>query len=202
MKQDSEMSESPLDNSNNNNSIETKKFPTTGLTGRKIIYDKDGKPCRSCNTLLDFKYATGKLDQKFAAAATATATTSNMKSSKLGLIPGSRSYRKIPPPNKEEIGTSSWMLLHSIVSRFDENEPTQTEKIEMKRFLELFGKVYPIKEHGQNMTQYIVSNPIDVTNRYTLSQWLSKYHNSINVKLGKESFDTKFWEERWVNGWD
>ncbi|KAK5963147.1 uncharacterized protein PWA37_004850 [Arxiozyma heterogenica] len=196
------MPESTVDNSNTNNSAGTKKFPTTGLTGRKIIYDEDGKPCRACNTLLDFKYATGKLDRKSVAAATTTTTTRSVKSSKLNLIPGSRSYRSIPPPNKEEIGTSSWMLLHSIVSKFDEKEPTQIEKIEMKRFLELFGKIYPIKEHGRNMTQYIKSNPIDVTNRSTLGQWLSKYHNSVNVKLGKESFDTKFWEDRWVNGWD
>lgn len=196
------MPESTVDNSNTNNSSGTKKSPATGLTGRKIIYDEDGKPCRSCNTLLDFKYATGKLDRKSVAAATTTTTTRNVKSSKLNLIPGSRSYRRIPPPNKEEIGTSSWILLHSIVSKFDENEPTQIEKIEMKRYLELFAKIYPIKEHGRNMTQYIKSNPIDVTNRSTLGQWLSKYHNSVNIKLGKESFDAKFWEDRWVNGWD
>lgn len=206
-KQESEMSE-PFTNSNNTNNnnndnyIDTKKSPATGMTGRKIIYDEDGKPCRSCNTLLDFKYATGKLDPKSTAAAIATTTSTNMNSSNLGLIPGSRSYRKVPPPSKEEIGTSSWILLHSIVSRFEDKEPSQTEKIEMKRFLELFGKVYPIREHGQNMIQYIKSNPIDVTNRFTLGQWLSKYHNSVNNKLGKEPFDTKFWEDRWVNGWD
>ncbi|KAF8005321.1 hypothetical protein HF325_000778 [Metschnikowia pulcherrima] len=34
--------------------------PVFGASGRKIVYDKDGKPCRTCNTLLDFQLVTGK----------------------------------------------------------------------------------------------------------------------------------------------
>lgn len=182
---------------------EKSSSPTTGLTGRKIIYDKDGKPCRSCNTLLDFQFATGKIDPK--AAKTSLKTTPNkskfISGALTGLIPGSRTYRKIQPPTKEQVGHDSWMLLHSVVASYQE-EPNDVERKEMTRFIELFGKVYPVKEHGEDLTNYIQSKPIDATNRNTLGLWLNQYHNTINSHLGKEAFDSKFWEDRWVNGWE
>ncbi|CAL9729351.1 mitochondrial FAD-linked sulfhydryl oxidase Erv1p [Monosporozyma unispora] len=177
--------------------------PTTGLTGRKIIYDKDGKPCRSCNTLLDFQFATGKIDAKAAKSLPKMIPTksSTVSGALAGLIPGSRTYKRISPPTKEQIGHDSWLLLHSIVASY-ENEPSEVERKEMTRFIELFGKVYPVKEHGEDLTNYIKSKPIDSANRSTLGVWLSQYHNTINARLGKEKFDTKFWEDRWVNGWE
>ncbi|CAL9733836.1 mitochondrial FAD-linked sulfhydryl oxidase Erv1p [Monosporozyma servazzii] len=182
---------------------EKSSSPTTGLTGRKIIYDKDGKPCRSCNTLLDFQFATGKIDPK--AAKISLKTTPNkskfISGALTGLIPGSRTYRKIQPPTKEQVGHDSWMLLHSVVASYQE-EPNDVERKEMTRFIELFGKVYPVKEHGEDLTNYIKSKPIDATNRNTLGLWLNQYHNTINSHLGKEAFDSKFWEDRWVNGWE
>lgn len=178
--------------------------PETGLTGRKIIYDADGKPCRSCNTLLDFQFATGKIDSKKTTLTKANPSISKNKTPGgllFGLIPGSRTYRKVPPPREEQIGHDSWTLLHSVVANYG-STPNDDQQKEMTRFLELFGKVYPVKEHGDSMVNYMKNNPINATNRNTLSQWLSGYHNNINKQLGKESFDFKFWEDRWVNGWE
>jgi FAD-linked sulfhydryl oxidase len=44
------------------------------------------------------------------------------------------------------------------------------------------------------------AEPVDVTNRDTLSQWLCRRHNEVNVKLGKKPFDCTKVFERWLSG--
>lgn len=160
---------------------------------KKIILDKDGKPCRSCNSMLDFQKATGK-----------TSVLRSVQSNEMvqaALIPGSRSYKQINPPSAKQIGSDSWTLLHSITSKYSD-EPTEKEKSEMDRFLHLFGKFYPVEEHGEAMKRYITTNKIDTINKLKLNNWMNSFHNYINSKSKKESFPTQFWEERWINGWE
>lgn len=127
--------------------------------------------------------------------------TPTLTSTNLGLIPGSRTYRKELPPSRAELGASSWSLLHSIASRYP-LKPSEDEKAELNRFLYLFSKVYPEREDGEVMTKYIDMKKPTLESRKTFGLWLSEFHNIVNKKLDKDIFDTTFWENRWVNGWD
>lgn len=46
----------------------------------------------------------------------------------------------------------------------------------------------------------MAANPIDVTSREKLSEWLCKRHNTVNAKLGKKQFDCSKVFERWMSG--
>lgn len=43
--------------------------------------------------------------------------------------------------------------------------------------------------------------PIQTQSQETLSQWLCRIHNKVNVKLGKPEFDCNKVNERWRDGW-
>lgn len=158
-----------------------------------LLLDEDGKPCRSCNSLIDFQRATGRKSVVRPVRAKETLS--------VPLIPGSRSYKQVSPPKADKLGHDSWILLHTIASKYSET-PSDKEREEMARFLTLFSKFYPVEEHGQQMGKYIMKNKIDNANKLSMNNWLNNFHNHINSKLKKESFPTQYWEDRWINGWE
>ncbi|SCU98015.1 LAFA_0G14906g1_1 [Lachancea sp. 'fantastica'] len=161
---------------------------TEGLSGRKIVYDEDGKPCRSCNTLLDFQLATGKIG-----------TTSNKNT---GLtIDKTESYAKIDPPDVEVLGKSSWTLLHAIAASYPK-KPSDFQKGEMKQFMTIFSHVYPCWWCAKDFEKFIRENAPKVDSRDELGKWMCDAHNDVNRKLGKPIFDCNLWEKRWVDGWE
>ncbi|CCF56076.1 hypothetical protein KAFR_0A06410 [Kazachstania africana CBS 2517] len=178
--------------------VDPSKIPKTGLTGRTIIYDEDGKPCRSCNTLLDFQLATGKIPKNASKVSTETFTEVIFD-----LIPGSRTYRKVPPPTKEVIGRSSWTLLHAIGAKYPE-APTQIQQDEMSRFMALFMRVYPMDDSStfNEIQKAFKETRPNVSSYKGFNSWLCNFHNKVNERLKKEKFDTTFWEDRWANGWE
>lgn len=59
--------------------------------------------------------------------AAATATSQD-------LIPGSRTYTKVDPPDVEQLGRSSWTLLHAAAANYPV-KPSDEQKGEMKSIL-------------------------------------------------------------------
>ncbi|UCS20373.1 uncharacterized protein HLK63_G00803 [Nakaseomyces glabratus] len=171
--------------------------PEEGLTGRKIIYDEDGKPCRSCNTLLDFKFATGKISKAGSVIPAMVATDNSPEE----LIPGSKTYKKIDPPDVQQLGASSWSLLHSIAAKYPKT-PSETQQKEMSQFLNIFSHIYPCNWCAADFEKYIRENAPKVSSREELGRWMCDAHNKVNVKLGKPKFNCDFWEKRWKDGWD
>lgn len=151
--------------------------PEVGVSGRKIIYDKDGKPCRTCNTLLDFQMATGK------APSSKPAVAKPKQEMEL-------------PPDVEKIGRSSWTLLHSIAATYPENPNTKQQQ-DLKQFLNLFGNFYPCWFCADDFKGYITKNEPKVATQDDFGKWLCDAHNEVNRKLGKPIFDCKFWKKRW-----
>lgn len=45
------------------------------------------------------------------------------------------------------------------------------------------------------------ADPPQVESQHSLSQWLCKLHNRVNVKIGKPEFDCSKVNERWRDGW-
>ncbi|SCU90695.1 LANO_0D09648g1_1 [Lachancea nothofagi CBS 11611] len=163
--------------------------PAVGISGRKIVYDEDGKPCRSCNTLLDFQLATGKVS-----SASSLPTTKKSDSN-------TASYAKVDPPDVEQLGRSSWNLLHSIAASYPKI-PTTTQKGEMKQFMTIFSHVYPCTWCAKDFEKFVHDNAPRVDSREELSKWMCEAHNDVNRKLGKQTFDCNLWEKRWKDGWD
>ncbi|SCU90943.1 LAME_0E10594g1_1 [Lachancea meyersii CBS 8951] len=158
------------------------------FSGRKIVYDEDGKPCRSCNTLLDFQLATGKIG-------TSRVQNSTQKISK------AEPYAKDDPPDVELLGRSSWNLLHAVAASYPK-APTDLQKTEMKQFMTIFSHVYPCWWCAKDFDKFIRENAPRVDSREELGKWMCDAHNDVNRKLGKPIFDCNLWEKRWVNGWD
>ena len=118
------------------------------------------------------------------------------------LIPGSRTYVKVPPPDVNQLGRSSWTMLHATAAKYPKDSPTDQQKQDMTKFLTLFSHVYPCTWCAKDFEKYIRENAPKVDNREQLGRWMCEAHNHVNKKLGKPKFNCNFWETRWVSGWD
>ncbi len=135
--------------------------------------------CRTCNSLADFRLHTGK--------ATKSAAVSSGPQSDC-------------PPDVEQLGRSSWTLLHSIAATYPE-APTQTQQTQVQQFLGLFSKLYPCWVCAEDFQEWIAKNKVRTESREEFGQWMCEAHNDVNKKLGKKEFDCSKWEERWRTGW-
>lgn len=104
------------------------------------------------------------------------------------------------PPDVEELGRSTWTLLHSIAATYPEN-PTPEQKNYLKSFITLFSHLYPCFYCADDFRENIRKDEVKVGNRDEFGQWLCDQHNIVNEKLGKPKFDCKLWKERWKDGW-
>lgn len=139
--------------------------------------------CRSCTSFADWAAQT-------------------KKSTKGGII----NKEAIPgppsdcPPDVEQLGRSSWTLLHSIAASYPTN-PTPTEQTQVKQFMGLFSKIYPCWVCAEDFQDFMTRNKIKTESRDEFGQWMCEAHNDVNRKLGKKEFDCSKWEERWRIGW-
>ncbi|OBZ87666.1 FAD-linked sulfhydryl oxidase ALR, partial [Choanephora cucurbitarum] len=190
--------------------------PETG----KAIPMKDGKPCRVC---VDFK-TWSKLEKSKAKSDTKTESSTNSQktdsqqansqqidSQQTTAKPtGANSEtsrqqldddwkQKNCPADVETLGRHTWTLLHTMAAYYPE-KPEKKQQESMKTFFESFAENYPCWFCKNDFKQDISENPIDVTNRDSLSQWLCRRHNKVNEKLGKKQFDCSKVFERWLTG--
>lgn len=117
------------------------------------------------------------------------------------LIPGSKKYRQIEPPDVEQLGRSSWTLLHTMAARYPKL-PTNQQKNDMRSFLRIFSQVYPCTWCAKDFEKYIAKNAPKVDSQDDLGKWICEAHNDVNRKLGKPPFDCNFWKQRWKEGWE
>ncbi|EGW34362.1 uncharacterized protein SPAPADRAFT_59785 [Spathaspora passalidarum NRRL Y-27907] len=169
--------------------------PNFGVTGRKIVYDKDGKPCRTCNTLQDFQFATAGAKKQVKTPVVSGMNPEQPVNTKIG------SYAKEDPPDVTVLGRSSWTLLHSIAATYPE-EPTNKQQKDMKQFINLFAGFYPCWFCADDFQKYITTNEPKVETQDSLGRWLCDAHNDVNKKLGKPKFNCDLWKQRWKDGWD
>ncbi|KEF62688.1 uncharacterized protein A1O9_00661 [Exophiala aquamarina CBS 119918] len=152
-----------------------------------VVLDKDGKPCRTCTSSAEWmammKGATGK-KPRAAAAAPIPAPAADC------------------PPDVEELGRSTWTLLHSIAATYPPTAPPETQSI-MQQFLSTFSKLYPCWVCAEDFQDWMArpGNAPKVKGQDELGMWMCQAHNVVNVKLGKKEFDCTLWKERWKDGW-
>ncbi|KAI9869626.1 MAG: hypothetical protein M1830_005276 [Pleopsidium flavum] len=166
-----------------------KKFP------KGVVLGKDGKPCRSCTSFADWAALPKK---KVSHPSTSTTTTSTPPSvSTSSLQPPADC-----PPDVEQLGRSTWTLLHTISASYPP-AASQIQQSEMRQFLSLFSKLYPCWVCADDFREWmsVKGNEPRVEGRAGLGRWMCEAHNEVNRKLGKEEFDCGKWEERWRTGW-
>ncbi|KIN00869.1 hypothetical protein OIDMADRAFT_103599 [Oidiodendron maius Zn] len=157
--------------------VPPKTFP------KGVVLGKDGKPCRSCTSFADW------------AAQTKKTTKGGTASSGVTAAPPSDC-----PPDVEQLGRSSWTLLHSIAASYPVS-PTPTEQSQVRQFMGLFSKLYPCWVCAEDFQEFMTQNRIRTESRDEFGQWMCEAHNDVNRKLGKKVFDCSKWEERWRTGW-
>ncbi|KAI8380121.1 ERV/ALR sulfhydryl oxidase domain-containing protein [Blakeslea trispora] len=166
---------------------------------------KDGKPCRVC---VDFK-TWSKLEKSKAKSDTkAESSTHSQQSASRSAAVSNEALKqqstddwkqKNCPADVETLGRHTWTLLHTMAAYYPE-KPEKKQQESMKTFFESFAENYPCWFCKNDFKQDMGENPIDVTSRESLSQWLCKRHNKVNEKLGKKQFDCSKVFERWLTG--
>ncbi|KAI5804423.1 augmenter of liver regeneration [Geopyxis carbonaria] len=170
-----------------------------------IIVDKNGKPCRTCNSYKDlaaasrmFTSGASKAPSKATAAAAAATTAATVAAA----APVD-SYYNTPPPDVEELGRASWTLLHSLAATYPQRA-TDKEQQQMRGFMGTFARVYPCGWCAADFREWMArdENRVEkhLAGRREFGNWMCRAHNDVNEKLGKKQFDCLRWMERWGGG--
>jgi len=104
------------------------------------------------------------------------------------------------PLDTEQLGRSTWSFLHTMAAYYPE-KPTETQKQDMRNFIDLFAKFYPCYHCAADLQENVKAVKPDVRSCYTLSNWFCVQHNIVNRKLSKPEFDCSKVMERWRDGW-
>jgi FAD-linked sulfhydryl oxidase len=148
--------------------------------------------CRACNSFASFSAAT----KSPSITHTSSSDDSGSQNSRTLLS----SPAKDCPPDVEQLGRSSWTLLHSITASYPSN-PTPTDQQNVSQFMSLFSKLYPCWVCAEDFQTYMEQNKVRTESRDEFGKWMCEAHNDVNRKLGKREFDCRKWEERWRTGW-
>ncbi|KAL2815491.1 hypothetical protein BJX63DRAFT_389653 [Aspergillus granulosus] len=173
---------SPTDPKNDDSTAPTK-------TPSGVVLDKDGKPCRTCTSAAAWR----NLTKQAKALPSSTAPTRP-----------SLQAPKECPPDVEELGRSTWTLLHTMSATYPEKANAE-QQTEMRGFLKLLSKLYPCWVCADDFRAWMAEpsgkNEPKLSGRKEFGNWMCEAHNEVNRKLGKKEFDCRLWEERWRTGW-
>ncbi|EEH18899.2 hypothetical protein PABG_01218 [Paracoccidioides brasiliensis Pb03] len=172
-----------------------------------MILDKDGKPCRTCVSIADWRALMKGKSQSSAATSSSNPNTPNTTTTTQDQTTTAASTIALPtdcPPDVETLGRSTWTLLHSMTATYPKTATPQQQN-DMHSFLTLFGKLYPCWVCAEDfhtwMNEPSGANKPRLKTRAEFGNWMCEAHNEVNRKLGKKEFDCRKWEERWRTGW-
>lgn len=147
--------------------------------------DENGKPCKACDTLTDFQNSL---------------FTPSPRAPHQMPQPEPDAYRQ-EPPNSGQLGRSTWTYLHSLAAYYPQS-PSIEQQQQAKQLVTVFANFYPCKPCARDFQEYIKTHEVDTTSREKFSLWMCDAHNAVNTKLGKPSFDCRYWSQRWRDGWE
>ncbi|TKA81224.1 hypothetical protein B0A49_00494 [Cryomyces minteri] len=104
-----------------------KKFP------KGVVLGRDGKPCRSCTSFASWAAMTKKTTTSPSTISTSTPPAE----STAALNPPADC-----PPDVDELGRSTWTLLHSMTATYPVS-PSTTQQNDVRQFVSLFSRLYP-----------------------------------------------------------
>jgi FAD-linked sulfhydryl oxidase len=103
------------------------------------------------------------------------------------------------PPDVDEIGAGSWIMLHTMAAYYPDN-PTAEEAAEMMQFIYTLSKFYPCEHCAYHMREWLPNHPPRTESRKAFSAWMCELHNEVNVRLGKPVFKCDQTDIRWRDG--
>ncbi|KAJ5624131.1 hypothetical protein N7510_000440 [Penicillium lagena] len=173
-----------------------------------VVLDKDGKPCRTCTSVASWRALTkqAKSDSSSTSSSSIASSATSASAASLAAAAASTSTSTPAdcPPDVEELGRSTWTLLHSMAATYPEKANTQQQR-DMQGFLKLFSRLYPCWVCADDFQAWMAHpsgrNEPRLGTRAEFGWWMCDAHNEVNRKLGKKEFDCRFWEERWRTGW-
>ncbi|CAI4225498.1 unnamed protein product [Auanema sp. JU1783] len=157
----------------------------------------DGKPCRACISVEEMMKKGRELAEKKLKNSQSTNSEIDMKQQ---YPTTSSDHHTNCPVDKDELGRSTWNLLHTMSVYYPEN-PTEQKKTATANFLENLGKTYPCEVCAEDLQKDLKKEPPNLTNRKEFALWMCHLHNKVNGKLGKPDFDCSNVFERWKDGW-
>ncbi|KAF2835602.1 hypothetical protein M501DRAFT_981447 [Patellaria atrata CBS 101060] len=170
-----------------------------------VVIGPDGKPCRTCTSSAAWKQMLKQKQPSSTKPSSSptfppTATATGVAAATASTI--NTFDRADCPPDVEQLGRSSWTLLHSITATYPRNPPVSLQQ-ETRAFVTAFSKLYPCWTCAEDFQAWLKDdrNAPKVSSREEFGRWMCEAHNAVNVKLGKERFDCDRWEERWRTGW-
>ncbi|OTB02389.1 hypothetical protein M426DRAFT_74632 [Hypoxylon sp. CI-4A] len=184
------------------------KDPQPNELPKGLVIGKDGKPCRTCSSGQAFSSWTSmaKSQLKSGGGGAAAATGAVLGAGVGAAAVSSNPFQQQPiarndcPADVEQLGRSTWTLLHSIAATYPRT-PSTSEQSDLKTFMGVFSRLYPCWVCAEDFQRYMEKDHIQVGSRDEFGKWLCEAHNAVNVKLGKQRFDCSKWEERWRTGW-
>lgn len=170
-----------------------------------------GKPCRACTDFKrwmkvgpesDNKVTKKESIQKIIDPSTKESEGSSQKSEVSLIVDQAVLDQKsgICPPDRAELGSSSWSLLHSLAAYYPD-KPSHSQQEDAKQFITLFSRLYPCSDCAEDLRADLVTLPPRVSSATEFSTWMCELHNKVNLKLGKPVFDCSKVFERWRDGW-
>ncbi|KAJ5780558.1 FAD dependent sulfhydryl oxidase Erv1 [Penicillium paradoxum] len=175
-----------------------------------VVLGKDGKPCRTCTSVASWRALTKQADLEKTSSSNSTSKptfnssvskmTASMPAFAAAATPSPSATPSECPPDVEELGRSTWTLLHSMAATYPEKANTEHQD-NMRGFLKFFSKLYPCWVCADDFQTWMARNQPKLSSRKEFGWWMCEAHNEVNRKLGKKEFDCRFWEERWRTGW-
>ncbi|KAL6724630.1 Erv1 / Alr family protein [Ancylostoma duodenale] len=158
----------------------------------------DGKPCRACVSIEDLmKRAKDLANKKGSQEAGGSKSTAPESSSS----PSSSSHDfKQCPVDKDELGRSTWNLLHTMSVYYPE-KPNEDNKKTASQFMDSLAKTYPCDFCAKDLRRDLKEDPPKLGSREEFAMWMCRLHNKVNKKTGKPQFDCSKVFERWRDGW-
>ncbi|EUD64728.1 hypothetical protein C922_04872 [Plasmodium inui San Antonio 1] len=94
---------------------------------------------------------------------------------------------KIYPPDREEIGRASWLVLHTMSANYP-NEPTEEDKKKHFDFFHAFANLYPCHICKLDLLGHLKSHRMNCDGRTVLATFMFNLHNRVNEDIGKAPF--------------
>ena len=105
------------------------------------------------------------------------------------------------PPDVNEIGRSSWTLLHTLSVYLPENELSEQQQRDAGQLMTILSRNYPCNHCADDLKKDLKDDPPKVKTGKEFANWVCQLHNKVNVKLGKPEFDCSQVYQRWKDGY-
>jgi hypothetical protein len=91
-----------------------------------------------------------------------------------------------PNAPKKKWGPMGWAWVHGAAIDYPLDPSPEEARATLRRVLS-FAAHLPCGECRGHATEYIMKNPPNLSNTYAFQSWVWRFHNSVNLRLGKRA---------------